>query len=163
MDEKNQVFDNLAKSFDSSYKEENIDKLSTEIQVFEDKKKQLVDSSKKIEFGDKNFLKEEVKDVIGIGKAVLDKLSNELKIGSPPRMYEVCAKMLESVISGLKELRELNKTIYEIEAAPTDGEKGKPNVNITFTGTGKDLLDMISSAKDKNELDRVDADFKVEE
>jgi len=164
----NGVFDKIAKKLNTEFKEENpektktIEKISTDIQEFEDKKNELIESTKNQTLEDKNYLQTEIKGIVDCGKNVLEKLQNEIKVGSSARIYEVYADLMNSVINGLKELRELNKTVYDIETINDDlGQTSKP-ANINIVMDAKELLKHINDAKQKNELNAIDAEFTVE-
>ncbi len=159
----NDSFDKISEKLNTTYDEE-IEKVEHEVEKFEEKKKELVEksSAENLGFEDKEYLQKETKDLIDNGKKVLETLQNEIKIGSPPRMFEVYAFLMNGIISGLKELRGLNKSIAELNIIENQPEpEDKRNVNIILSG--KELLDMINSAKDNSEINRIDADFKVED
>jgi hypothetical protein len=109
----------------------------------------------------KDFLQTEIKEVITNGKKVLETLQKDIKIGSPPRAAEVYAKLMSSTIEGLRELRELDKTIADIKIRHVDENKPKTSVNISMTG--KELLQMIKDAQSNSQMTAINTDFKVED
>ena len=163
------MFDKIAKNLNTSFKEEKpakgkeIVEISTDIKEFEEKKNELIKSAKQNTIEDKSYLQTEIKDVVGCGKNVLDKLQEEIKVGSSPRIYEVYATLMNSVICGLKELRELNKTVYDIETIRNDLDEGGPKTtNVNIVMDAKELLQHITDATKNNELNAVEADFSVQ-
>jgi hypothetical protein len=138
--------------------------INKEIQYFEDKKKQIIEGSqskiKTIE--DKEWLQYEIKDLMSNGKLVLQKLQADLKIGCSPRMYEVYASLMNSVIMSQKELRELNKMVYDIELFQVDPNEGKSKTQVNINLTGKELLAMINNAKDNSQMNSVSTEFTIE-
>jgi hypothetical protein len=77
----------------------------------------------------------------------------------------VYSALLKTTIDGLKELRELNKTVTDLEIEsdkPKITKDGAQTINNTTNNvilTGKDLLSMIKSAKEVNQLNAIEARF----
>jgi hypothetical protein len=114
------TFNNLAEAFDMN----NEFDMPEEAKQFDSNKKDLMINARGIE--DKEYLQEEIKLLIEQGKRVLDKIDKDLKLGSQPRMFEVYGSVFNSVMTGIKELRELNKNVADIELksnpVPTQGK-----------------------------------------
>jgi len=115
---------------------------------------------------DEEYLRFELKTLIQGSRMIMDKLERDIKIGSQPRVYEVYSALLKTTFDGLKELRELNKTVTDLEIEsdkPKISQDGKVINNTTnnFVLTGKDLLSMISNAKQSNQLNSIEAKFEL--
>ena len=115
---------------------------------------------------DEEYLRFELKTLIQGSRMIMDKLEKDIKIGSQPRVYEVYSALLKTTFDGLKELRELNKTVTDLEIEsdkPKISQDGKVINNTTnnFVLTGKDLLNMISNAKKENQLNSIEAKFEL--
>lgn len=127
---------------------------------------------------DKLYLQEETKSLIENSKRVLSVMQNDIKIGSPPRNAEVYAKLLSSTVECIKELRELNKSIADIQrdderiAIEKDFRKHQqlqpqqnnqmPQASINVKLTGKELLAMMKIAQSESQMHKIDTDFSVE-
>lgn len=160
-------FDKISENFNTNFitsGEEELKHLENDLTEFEIKKNELkafVESKKELTLEDKGFLQLEHKTLYQNGRLVLDKLQTEIKQGSSPRMYEVYSALLSTLMSGLRELRELNKMILDIErynnAAAGLGQSGN-TVNVFVSS--KEMLNMIKKAKNENSLNAVDGTFK---
>lgn len=164
MIDSNESFDKMSKVFDTSFSAtENIE---TDISIIENKKKELLerikDKSTDI-IKDQNWLDFEIKTLIVESRNVLHKLESDIKIGSSPRHFEVYAKLLESVLSQYKELRDMNRMIWEMERDSLNRRENPIDNNsknkIEFTAT--QLSDFVKKIKDNNSLNSIDANFEV--
>lgn len=79
-------------------------------------------------------------------------------------MFEVYATVMNSLISSLKELKDLNYLV-ENKRDLQDNELGnsKNQTNIYMNCTGKEILNMINDATKNNQLKEVSADFTVDD
>lgn len=154
----NETFDKLSNEFNTPPVTEST---NTEIQSFEQQKKELIERSTQIRtLEDKQYLQTEIKSLIDNSKRVLDTIQKDIKIGSPPRMAEVYAKLLSSTIEGIRELRELNQAIANMQMFRDPDEQPKASINVKMTG--KDLMQMIKDAKETSQIKAVEASFSVE-
>jgi hypothetical protein len=161
------TFDSLGNALNTTFVPKatsgDMEKINKEIDEFQSQKNKLigaVQSKKIMTLEDKEFLNNETKDLIKNGKLVLEKLQNDIKIGCSPRMFEVYADLLRSIILSLKELRDLNKMILDVEMFQVDPAKDqKANVNVHLTG--RELLEMINGAKATNQMNSVSTDFEI--
>lgn len=138
---------------------------SEEITLVKQQTKELVERSTKIKtLEDKVYLQEETKNLIENSKRVLDVMQKDIKIGTPPRNAEVYAKLLSSTIECIRELRELNKMVADMEmlqdTEPKDNQ-GKPQTNLNIRMTGKELLELMKNAKNNSQLNAINTDFTV--
>lgn len=108
---------------------------------------------------DKEYLQQQTKDIIDNSKEVLRIVQQDIKIGSPAKQIEAYAKLMTSHIEGLRELRELNKTVADMQVF-TEPESTKTSINIKLTG--KELIAMMKEAKESSQIKAVDANFSVE-
>ena len=96
---------------------------------------------------------------------IVGRLVTDLKVGSPPRMYEVYATLLNAVTNSLKELRQLNLDVAQLEVEQTkkvtlEDVQG-PNDKISLSAG--DLLKMVKAAGESSQIAQVEADFKIED
>lgn len=119
------TFDGLANKFDMN------NEFVMPPEEFTDKKDELIKKVESENFEDKDFLQEEIKQLIHQGKLVLDKINKDLKVGSQPRMFEVYGSVFNSVMSGMKELRELNKNMADIDVKSKGTKKTSVNLQLT--------------------------------
>ncbi len=163
--ETNPSFEKMANALNSEYKPENED-VKEQYEIIESKKNELVEVTEKNEISlqDKEFLQNSLKDLIKSNNDLLTLLRDDIKIGANPRQVEVYAKFNDSVTNQLKELKELNKTIMDTEVlqdniSPDNNKGGDVNIQMS----GKEMLEFYKEFKKENSLDKVDAEFEVEE
>ena len=158
-------FEGIDKAMNTNF-DSALDDVEKSLDNFNSKKTALVEKSKNGTYTleDEDYLRFELKTLIQGSRMIMDKLERDIKIGSQPRVFEVYSALLKTTIDGLKELRELNKTVTDLEI-----ESNKPKtandlhtINNTTNNvilTGKDLLSMIKGAKEMNQLNSVEAVF----
>jgi hypothetical protein len=102
----------------------------------------------------------------------MDKLQQDIKIGTAPRMFEVYATLANSKLTGIKELRELKKVVLETKiklrlGLDGNGDPVRPDVkNLTvnnFNMSSAQLDEFIKGVKANSELNMIDTKFNVEE
>lgn len=164
MDSYDKISDSLNTTFVTSG-DESLVSLEKELVAFEEKKHELqefVSKKKELTLDDANWLQLETKTLYLNARMVLDKLQTEIKQGSSPRMYEVYSQLLSTAMTGLKELRELNRLILEIarhNASISDAKNPGGTVNV-FVGNSKDMLEMVKRAREANSLNSIDGTFQ---
>lgn len=161
-------FEGLNKKLNADF-DETLDDVETALDSFNDKKTVMVEKSKNGTYTleDEEYLRFELKTLIQGSRFIMDKLEKDIKIGSQPRVYEVYSALLKTTIEGLKELRELNKTVTDLEiesdkprGAASDGKTINNTTNNVIL-TGKDLLSMIRVASQENQLNTIEAKFEL--
>lgn len=160
-------FEGLDKSLNTNF-DSALDDVEKSLDTFNSKKELMVEKSKSGTYTleDEEYLRFELKTLIQGSRIIMDKLEKDIKIGSQPRVYEVYSALLKTTIDGLKELRELNKTVTDLEIEsdkPKISKDGTQTINNTTNNvilTGKDLLSMIKSAKEVNQLNAIEAKFE---
>lgn len=155
----NEPFENISNAFDSEFEPEK------EIENVKIQSKELIDKSKSGLYNNE-YIQQETIDLIEQGKKVSAILAQDLKIGANARQFEVYAGLMNSIFGGLKDLKDLNKT--QIDTLIKQGElkdesENKNGVNVNVKMTGKDLLTMIENARNDNQLNAVEAEFKIED
>ena len=160
-------FEGLDKKLNASF-DSQLDDVEKSLDEFNQKKTEMVEKSKagKYTLEDEEYMRFEIKTLIQGSRTIMDKLEQDIKIGSQPRVFEVYSALLKTTFDGLKELRELNKTVADLEIEsdkPKIGAENKTINNTTnnFVLTGKDLLSMINQAKEENSLKEVTATFEL--
>ena len=160
-------FEKLNEAFNTSFSDSvtGMDDVEKQIEVFEEQKNKLI-AKKDNELAtieDKEYIQKEIKIIVENGKLVLEKVAKDIKIGANPRQIEVYAKLMDSVINGLSQLRELNRIVSDKEFMMGNFNNNEEKVNVNIKMSGKDLLNMINDAKENSQLNAIDTDFEIEE
>lgn len=134
-----------------------------EVANIEQKKDNLENALVTAKIKDAGFLETEIKSLILSSKKVLEVLEKDIKVGAPPRMYEVYATLLNAITGQYKELRALNESIakFVIENKKQNLEEVKEDHKMMFKST--DALDALMAAKQNSIVDAIDADFELAE
>jgi len=166
MSKKNNPFKGLNENFDTSYDEKEtkkeISKIENNIKDIDTKKKEL--KKNLVVMNDVPYIKEELMQLITSSKSILEKLEDDIKVGSPARMYEVYATLLNSITNELKELRQLNYDAAQLEIEQNKQKslsELNPNDKVLLSSSA--LLDMIHSAGKVSEMNRIEVDFEIED
>lgn len=136
-------------------------------------KNEIIDPEADIKFGmaDHNFVRDELKKVINETSEVANNIKNEIKEGCPPRVIEVFAKLQDSRIKAIQELRDTNKLKTDnkikeeelkkgISKNPFVGLGGLTQNNITVNNgsapmASKDLLRLVKEAKTATQFEEI--------
>lgn len=153
---KNEVFDGFADRLNTKY-ETNINQ---EIEELKEKKDKLVNSDNDLE--DVEYMKFELKSLMSCGRMILDKLEEDIKIGSKVRNHEVYFMGINSLRDILKELRELNKTVVDVKMKNKMTNVLANNVeNNTLNIGSRELLQLIKNAQNTSQLKEITAEFNI--
>ena len=163
------------KSFDSLNDTFNIDNDIEEIDNdFEDKPKSntnTIAKKQKYTLADLEYLKTELQDRIENNRIVANELAQTLKVGAPPRLYEVYAKLSSTISDDIMHLADISRQITDYQVIESKEnmrkqelelkqqqaikklEKNNKNVpqnltqiqNNTYNISSKDLLDDVLS------------------
>lgn len=137
---------------------------------FEEKKNDLVErvqATNELTLRDAELIRSEIHEMIASSKVILERLEETLQIGAPPRAFEVYATLMNSRLSGLKELRDLNKS--EIDVRVINNKEGSTNGAVTNNNTlvmmldGKQLDEMIKRVDSTNSMNDISTEFEVTE
>jgi uncharacterized UBP type Zn finger protein len=153
----------MSEVFGTTFSGDNIEEIKHEIEVIDEKKNIIANKDiKSITLEDQQFLQDELKTLIMVSRTVLGRLEADIKIGTAARVYEVYARLLDAVTNQYRELRELNKTIVDIQI-----DQGKlnnsNNIGNKISLTADQLLNMVDKARARSDINKIDAVFKVEE
>lgn len=151
------TFNGIAEAFEMN----NEFNMPEEVKQFQDKKTALVSSAEKRLIEDKEFLQEEIKFMIGQGKMVLDKIQKDLKVGSQPRMFEVYGSVYTSVMNAMRELRELNKNVADVDIKTNPNQQKSTNVQMTASELSK-LIKSTSKELEIKKLHENSTEVKTE-
>jgi hypothetical protein len=111
---------------------------------------------------DLDYMKMEIKSLIENGVNTLEKLSEDIKIGTSVRSHEVYFNGLGSVRELIKELKELN--IDNMKAGKESAKEGVVNnTQINNFFSGKDLAEMMKKAKKNSQMNDIVAEFKIDD
>jgi len=98
----------------------------------------------------KDYVVNELKEIIMKGGSVLEKLDADIKIGSPPRAYEVYLKGMESMANVIGKLADIEATDRKLKNSKkrADESAGVTNVqNNFFNGTSTDMLKALKEIR----------------
>lgn len=162
---KNQKFEDLSEKFDSAFDDSSSSFNSTNNSLLEieSKKNKIIESSKKpdLTLQDQQFMQNELYKMIADISTVTEVLKNDLKQGSRASSYEAYAKLVNSGRELISELRELNKTIVDINIAQRTPQQQFNTVNNVVVMTGDQMLDKILEARSKSQINAVEAKFDI--
>jgi len=156
--ETNDSFEKINEMLETTFDGEEVEEVKTVLK----KKESLVSKDLSgMTLEEAEYMKKEIKNCVSNLNDVITKLGNDIKLGSPPRMFEVYATLANVKITSIKELRELDKTIVELKfklAGPLGGPK---NLTVNNFLSNKEVAKLIEDAKSKNSLNEIKADFKI--
>lgn len=165
-----QGFSGISKAFDTSFEMEEkdakdlINQAEKQIEMIEKKRKELMIDEKELTLKDQTYIEEEIKSLINSSRCMLAKLESEIKIGSKSSYYDSYAKLSSSINNQIENLLKLN-----IAIAQTEIEKRKLGRDInnskraTLILDANTLIDLVSKAREGSELNKIDANFTIEE
>jgi len=150
-------------AYDEDESEKNVVEIKQQITSITEKKNEI--QTNLVTMTDTPYIRQEIMGLIQSSTMIVGRLETDLKVGSPPRMYEVYATLLNAVTNSLKELRQLNLDVANLEVEQTkkvtlEDVQG-PNDKISLSAG--DLLKMVKAAGADSQMNDVDADFKIEE
>lgn len=162
--------DELGKTIDSlvNFDDTTYEAMERKVSAFEVVKNEIMNAEihKELDFEDKEFIEENLKNVIEIGSNVLQVGASNVRPGSHATHIQGFAAMMASMISALKELRDFKKMIHDMKvmANPELLEPPKPTVqNNIVVNDLSTLTKLLKEAKDKSKLGEIEAKFEVEE
>ena len=154
----NPSFEKIGDVLDSSFDGEEV---IEDVKEIIEEKKSLV-QSKGLTLDDAEYMKDKIQNTISGLEKILKILEGDIKIGTAPRYYEVYSTMQTAKMNSIKELREMNKIILDLKVK-LNKKDGPKNLTVNYNLTSKDVSKMIEDAKEKNSLNKIKADFKIED
>ena len=88
-------------------------------------------------------------------------IPDHLKVGSQPRMFEVYGSVYTSVMNAMRELRELNKNVADIDIKTNPNQKKTTNVQMTASELSK-LIKSTSKELEIKKLHENSTEVKTE-
>lgn len=163
---KKDLFDKLADLADTEYETEigkSISAANEQMQLVDQQKQEITKKldSKQLVLKDQEYIDLELKTLIQTTVTVLNKLAEDIRIGSHARQFEVYATLANSLKDQIRELRDMNRMLAEMEMFQSPEEKDKSTVNINMTG--KEMIEMYRELQKNIEINRVDAEFEIED
>lgn len=159
------------KSFDTLNDTFNID---NDIEDMEEKEEKVVPKksakNQKYTLDDLEYLKTELQDRIENNRIVANELAQTLKVGAPPRLYEVYAKLSSTISDDIMHLADISRQITDYQIVESKEEMRRQEIelkqqnalkrieagargsvpqnvtqinNNTYNMTSKDLLDKV--------------------
>ena len=159
------------KSFDTLNDTFNID---NDIEDMEEKEEKVVPKkstkTQKYTLDDLEYLKTELQDRIENNRIVANELAQTLKVGAPPRLYEVYAKLSSTISDDIMHLADISRQITDYQIVESKEEMRRQEIelkqqnalkrieagargsvpqnvtqinNNTYNMTSKDLLDKV--------------------
>lgn len=109
--------------------------------------------------------RESFKKLIDMGFASLEDMQTLAQDSEHPRMFEVMAKMMDSVRQSSTDLMEASKKKQEFDknnSTKSEAEKQNNSSNVTFIGTTDEIISKIMNNKKKSNEQAVDAEFTTD-
>ena len=163
-------FEGLTSAFDTSFKmedkdvEELINNTEKQVQQIEEKKNELVLNKKELMIKDQTFLETELKSLIMNTRSMLFKLETEIKIGSKSGYFDSYAKLSTAVANQLKELRELNVSVVQMELEKHKlGRDINSDKRATILLDANSLMEYVENIEKNNQMKKIDATFTIDE
>ena len=98
---------------------------------------------------DYEVVRDNLKELVDMGKNALDGVIQVAQEGDQPRAYEVVAQLIKTLSETNRELMDLHnrvKTIRKIDQSVTNNNTSTTNQSI-YVGSTKELQDIINSAR----------------
>lgn len=171
-DDKNEWHDGLNDAFNTNFDSDGsiADNMTQYKKDFEEKKNDLVErvqNTSEMSLRDAELIRSEIQEMIASSKVILERLEETLQIGAPPRAFEVYATLMNSRLSGLKELKDLSKTEIDVKVINNKGQgqngSGTTNNTLVMMMDTKQLDDMVKKAERQSSLNEISVDFDVNE
>jgi len=161
-------FDNLSDALNVDFVRDKNVKVEDKIKKFEvvkDAAKEAL-TSPEYSLEDKEYMQMELKMLTQGGLTILDRLEQDISVGTKVRSHEVYFTGMNSIMGALKELRELGKVEVDIKMAKEKqsrqgGIVGGMAVNQEYDSSS--LLLMLKDAQKNNSLNDVEAKFRIED
>jgi hypothetical protein len=96
---------------------------------------------------DYDIVRENLRDLVDMGKNALDGVIQVAQEGDQPRAYEVVAQMIKTLAETNRELMDLHnrvKTIRKVDQSVTNNSTTNQSI---YVGSTKELQDIINSAR----------------
>ena len=157
-------YNKMASNFGSSFQPEEDEVQQYEVtsrSLDEIKSQDLLPTTQEHEvIQDQQYIRKELKADIELLGDVTETLRMDLKQGSKPLEFQTFAVLMRERREHLREYKELNKEIAEIQrGVPGDGVHGTNITNNTLILSGNEAFDMILAARDKN--NKLDPDKEI--
>ena len=163
-------FEGLTSAFDTSFQmedkdvEELVNKTESQIKLIEEKKQEIVLNKKELVLKDQSFLEKELKTLIVNTITMLGRLESEIKIGTKAGYWDSYSKMAATVAGELKELRELNTSVVQLELEKHKlGKDINSDKRATIVLDANSLMEYVANVERNNETSKIDATFTIEE
>jgi len=145
------------------------EKISTALEIVDKKKQEIIQSLEKtteITIEDKDYLKTTLKTLIEITLGVLEDARADLKIGAAASQREAFAKLADSFLNQLKELRELNKMLFDLNVTygePNEEIGGEKEQEKELKVTSSEMLDFFKKVQKESQLNEIEAKFDIQD
>lgn len=163
-----QAFDELLNTLNK----ENIDLSASSsemaLDIIDHKRQQLqqvLEQKTEITIEDRDYLKTTLKTLIELTLGVLEDARTDLKIGAAASQREAFAKLADSFLNQLKELKDLNKMLLDINLlhGDPDEEIGEQKEEKELKVTSTEMLEFFKKVKKDSELNSIEAKFDIQE
>ena len=163
-------FEGLTSAFDTSFQmedkdvEELVNKTEKQIKLIEEKKVELISNKNELVLKDQSFLEKELKTLIINTRTMLSRLESEIKIGTKSGYWDSYARMASTVSNQLKELRELNTSVVQIELEKHRmGKDINNDKRATIVLDANALMEYVANVEKNSQMNKIDATFTIEE
>ena len=136
-------FDKLNDTFNVDNDIEDIDEGVEKI-TLEDTKTKSKKKSQKYTLEDLEFLKTELQDRIENNRIVANELAQTLKVGAPPRLYEVYAKLSSTISDDIMHLADISRQITDYQVVESKENLRKEELELKKQQQEKKALASIN-------------------
>lgn len=159
-------FEKLSDAFNTEFDNPELNKEMKQLEVQKNKIDKIFNSDEWT-LEDKQYLQNEIKNTIDSIQSVMDILKNDIKLSTPPRAHEVYATLAKTKLEAIKELRELNKNITDLQITKNkiEGKKESTN-NIQVNNYNLNSTDMLKLAKEaikNSQVKKIKPEFHFDE
>jgi|TARA_Y100000310_G_C20704329_1_gene833643 hypothetical protein len=115
-----------------------------------------------VELQQVDFITDMIKDQLDSTQTIVERLDSDIKIGSKASMYEVYAQLQNSMTAKLTEMRKLHESAAKIQVDQNKKNLTEIGSSDKIQLTSEQLIDMVNAASEKSEINKIEADFKID-
>ena len=166
---KKDTFDKLADVANADYEAKvdmGVSAIEAQMNEVETRKQDLlkqVGSQEVVCLKDQAYIDHELKTLIEMSMNVLQTLHEDIRVGSHSRQFEVFATLSNSVREHLRELRDLNMKLLELQMFNQDTEESQKDESGDVRMSGGEMMEFFKQLKNDSQINAVDADFTIED
>lgn len=160
------AFEKLNNKFNTESFETKLTEVNNQLETVKQKKNEIAntinDTQVILTKEDQNYLIDEIKDSIEQVDIVLKNVALDTRIGTPATVLEAYSKILNAKSILIRELREIYKTIMDMQLFNPDSSINKAkNEAEGIKMSHADIVALIRAADQSSETNRIDAKFEI--